>query len=464
MSRAAIENNVLMDACCQELTSSWSGRLTLSNGMIGASLFRYDRNAPYRANDETVKLALETGDTATLLRCSPTSSGSLNHRFEAGYLLLGTREWRKADKVSVFEFCLPGATGSFSYGDHREFDFEGDGDAVVYVNRTLPARSEIMRALGEGYEVIISKAPSITAARLEDVGDDPTWISVRYDKACSLEESLQIPFHIQTLFALSEGKPLREAGLAVQSESDSAAGTTDAFALYQNWQPGDYEQVERAGVGQIFRVFNRADRDITKKALTIWLARWKQWEVTYWLASQFVQGREVTDRTKLMKAMAWFESIPDYKLDSGLNKSAFRRFKQDACDLGSFEKLGVPSSRLSQVLQELIRLPLAERFQRAIVDVRATFGDDVLGASIEQDCQLAIKLRNDAAHGSHSVIEENFREFVIATSAVETVATLATLRELGIDCKRIRDVTNKLAPHPYASYQMWADSRPVEGE
>lgn len=162
-----------------------------------------------------------------------------------------------------------------------------------------------------------------------------------------------------------------------------------------------------------------------------------------------------------MKAMAWFESIPDYKLDSGLTKAALTRFKKDARNLPSFEKLGVSSERLSQVLNELVRLPLAERFNLAIRDVRTTFGEDVVGADIEQDCELAIKLRNDAAHGSHSGIEDNFLEFVIATSAVETVAILATLRELGIDRVRIRDVTNKLAPHPYASYQAWADSRPA---
>lgn len=113
------------------------------------------------------------------------------------------------------------------------------------------------------------------------------------------------------------------------------------------------------------------------------------------------------------------------------------------------------------MLKELVRLPLAERFNQAIKDVRTTFGEDVLGADIEQDCGVAIKLRNDAAHGSYSAIEENFREFVIATSAVETLAILATLRELGVDRERIRDVTNRLAPHPYASYQMWADSRPT---
>lgn len=227
---------------------------------------------------------------ATLLRCSSTSSGSLNHRFKAGYLLLGAREWRKTDKVSTFEFCLPGATGSFAYGDHRDLDFEGDGDAVVYVNRTLPARSEVMRVRGEGYEVVMSKAPTITAARLEDVGDDPTWITVRYDEACSLEESFQVPYHIQALFSLSEGRPLRETGLAVQSEGDRNSGAPDPFSLYRNWRPADYEHVERIGVEQIFRVFSRPDRDITEKALTIWLARRKHWEVTYWLAAQFVQG------------------------------------------------------------------------------------------------------------------------------------------------------------------------------
>ncbi|WMT87807.1 hypothetical protein NO932_04170 [Pelagibacterium sp. 26DY04] len=396
---------------------------------------------------------------ATLLGCSPISTGSRNHQFKASYLLLGGREWREVDRVSIFEFCLPAATGSLSYGDHKEYDFEEDGDAVVYVNRTIPTRSEIMRVRGEGYEVVISKIPAISVARLEDINDDPTWISVRYDKAVSLEESLQVPFHIQTLFALSEGRPLRETGLAVQSEGDGKVEAPSAFALYRNWRPADYEQVERIGVEQIFRVFNRSDREITEKALAIWLARQKQWEVTYWLASQFVQAGEVTDRSKLMKVMAWFESIPDYKLDSGLTQTALTRFRRDARNLDSFERLGVPSERLSQVLNELVRLPLAERFNQAIRDVRTTFGEDVLGASIEQDCRLAIKLRNDAAHGSHGAIEENFREFVIATSAVETLAVLATLRELGVDRKRIRDVTNRFTPHPYASYQMWADSR-----
>ena len=363
--------------------------------------------------------------------------------------------------VSMVEFCLPGATGSLSYGGHREFDFEGDSDAVVYVNRTLPARSEIIRVPGEGYEVVVSKAPAIAAARLEDVGDDPTWISVRYDNACGLEASLQIPYHIQTLFALSEGRSLREVGLAVKSGGDDNDGTPDSFALYRSWRPADYEQAERIGVEQIFRVFNRPDRDITENALTIWLSRRKQWEVTYWLASQFVKGGEITDRSKLMKAMAWFESVPDYKLDSGITESTLRRFRRDVRQRDSFKALGIPASRLSEALSALSYLTLGERFEKAIKDVRTAFGDDTLGADIERDCGLAIKLRNDAAHGSHSPIEENFREFVIATSAVETLAILATLRELGVSRERIRDVTNRLAPHPYASYQMWADSRPV---
>lgn len=452
-------DSAVINVCCLERRSTWSGRLTLNNGTIGASLFRYDRNTPFRSADEIVTLDLETGDTATLLRCTPLSMGSFNHRFSAGYLLLGAREWSDADKVMILEFCLPEATGSLSYEDHKQFDFDSDDEAVVYVTRTIPARSEIMRVRGEGYDVIISKSPAITISRLENIGDNPTWISIRYDKPCSLDESLQIPYHVQTLFALSEGKPLREMGLAVQSDRDGDVEEPTSFALYRRWRPADYEQVERIGVPQIFRVFSRPDRDITEQALTRWLARRKQWEVTYWLAAQFVHGGEVTDRSKLMKAMAWFESIPDYKLDSGLTKWALVNFRRAARQLHSFKELNIEPARLSEVLNALFCLPLAERFNRAIKDVRTTFGEDVLGENIEQDCELAIKLRNDAAHGSHRAIEENFLEVVIATSAVETLAILTTFRDLGIDSKRIRDVTNRFGPHPFASHQMWADGR-----
>jgi ApeA N-terminal domain 1 len=476
----AKQSNRLVESC-KELLSGWSGRLYLENGSITAHLHCFDDKTNNRSRTDRSSLILETGKIATLLGCSRLTSGTrmtattriLIEKFNASYLLLGTREWQESDKVSIFEFCIPEAKGSLFYGEHHEVDVQQDSSTFVNVQRVYDSRMEIMRLRGDGFEVVISKKPSLLVLTFEDLGDDPTWISIHYDEARPLLLALEVPYQIQTFFELSEGKPLREMALTVRSdgsggmEARTTAGLTDTrlqdFALHRSWRADDYQESKSPGAEQIFRVFNSSERDKTKTALGLWLSRREKWKITYWLASQFARGGTVYHRSKLLQAMAWFESIPDYQLDVGLNDKALQEFRRASRELDSFKTLNVPVTRYSEVLNELKRLPVAERFQAAISDIRATFGENLLGDTLQSDCEKAIKLRNYAAHGSHSDIEDDFREFIIATSAVETVALLTTIRLLGADPDHIGVVANRFAPHPYASYQSWVDTRPKPG-
>ncbi|ESX66074.1 hypothetical protein X759_28255 [Mesorhizobium sp. LSHC420B00] len=465
----------VIDVNCRQIPGHWSGQLRVGNGLITASLFAFDRQEQVRplGPGEDLCLVLETGQLAALVRCGQSCWGTRAYRggraidhqlIRAQYLLAGAREWRETDRVSVFEFCLPQARGSLSFGNDDDDSSKPSHDALIRaVAWADDTPSELMRIEGTDYKVIFSRSPLVAAVRSEDVGEQSVWITIVYDDPQPLLKALQLPYHVQIFFELSEGKALRETGLAVrcaggQRSDEGAEDHLDDFALYRTWHPAEFVEPEECGIENIFRIYAREDRVRTQNALTEWLRRRDAWAGTYWLASQFAHGGLLADRSRLLRAMAWFESIPDYQLDAGIRRHALDRFRREAQQLGAFGELGVSGERLGQVLNELKRIPLNERFRRAIADIRDRLGD-IDPATLERDCGRAIAFRNSAAHGSSGTNEADFLEFVIATSAVETVALLCTIRELGVDPDRINAILNRYCPHPFATYQLWADAR-----
>jgi len=232
----------------------------------------------------------------------------------------------------------------------------------------------------------------------------------------------------------------------------------DDFELYQPSAP-DFEEKNDRHHEPIFKIWNKDERSIAFGAVKKWLRRGERWSVAYWLASQFIGGGKQVNRSNMLRAMAWFEAVPDYVFDEIIPESKVKQFSRECRKLDSFKALGLKTKRLSEVLNDLARIPLMDRIELAVNDINRLVGDDFLSKSFLDDCKGAKNLRNRAAHGGDDTLEADFRSVVVSTAAIETLALLVTIRSLGVDARILKAITNAYNPHPYARY-FWAAGLP----
>lgn len=380
----------------------------------------------------------------------------------ANYLLVGSRGWLESDTASVIEFCLPDARASLAYDDHREFEIDGNDASAVYIQKMHESRLEVARITLVDFEVSFSKRRTLGVATQDQIGDDPTWIAIHFTEPVPFARALQIPFHIRVFFELSVGHPLAMKGIAVRAHREGPAVSEEAF-------PDDFELYEAAVTGlrardehhhePIFKIWNQEERSITLFAIRKWLGRRESWSIAYWLASQFVAGGNQVDRGNLLRAMTWFEAIPDYVFDEIIPESMTKQFSKECRKLESFKALGLGTDRLNEVLNELRRVPLNKRIELAADDINRLVDSDFLQQSFLEDCKRAKKIRDKAAHGGDDTLETDLRSVVVSTAAIETLALLATIRKLGVDIHKLQAITNAHNPHPYARY-FWATALP----
>ncbi|TIN09391.1 hypothetical protein [Mesorhizobium sp.] len=441
----------ILDLSCVDQAQR-SGRFLVTSSEIKAELFSFGPR-PRAMPPKDPILTLETGKIVTLFGSWPRFFASTIH---AQHALIGNRAWDENYRVAAAEFCRPAAKGSLAYNQHRALEFEEN----VQTERVYQDRLQIVEVAADGIVVRLNKNQSVFAGRIEEISRDPTWISVTFSEPVPLADIFQVLFHVQIFFELSEGRPCRRVGQAVSTRQHTEATEFDHDAYFSLYVP-ETPSVENPEFYSepAFRVFRDVDRAETTRALTLWLNRRKQWDVTYWLAYQFINGGNIYDRSRMLKAMAWFESIPTYQVDSGITDAQLKDVRKAARQESCIKALGISDKRLSEVVNSLKQIPLVERFEKAIADILNQFGDDILPETIIGDCKLAKRFRDEAAHGARDRSTDP-REYFIAMAAVETVAYLATMRELGISKDIIRKLTNRFGGgHPYTRYYEWADSR-----
>ncbi|WP_426229477.1 hypothetical protein [Pararhizobium sp. DWP3-4] len=456
---------ILYDEICFEPETRMSGRLIVHEDRIKVDLFSFERrgNAPF--TQKRREIILSTGQIATLMNpivklsgTSSTMTRSVGHvEIDANYIVLGTCSWTSDDRVATIEFCLPDAKASLSYRDHVKFEHSNANGTEEDIRSFIFNKLEVARIKADDFEVVLSKRPSIRVAT-KDKFDDPMWITTIFKNPVELESALQIPLHIEVFFELSEGRPLQQKGLALRASNSSGLeefSYLHDFEFYRNSSLGNYKHSAHRHTDAIFTIFSQDMREKTIYALTKWINRRREWEVTYWLISSFTHGNAIYDRGNLLRAMAWFESIPDYQMASLITESKLKNFRKECRKLQSFVDLDISPARLKEVLNELTRSPLVDRIDSAIKNIRAAYGEGILPRQFDDHCKLAKTIRNSAAHGGGDENEKDFRQIVAATSAIETLALLSTIMTLNIDLADVHGILNQYKPHPYASYCLW---------
>tara|TARA_R110002012_G_scaffold258598_2_gene439132 strand:+ start:3934 stop:4992 length:1059 start_codon:yes stop_codon:yes gene_type:complete len=348
-----------------------------------------------------------------------------------------------------------------SYEAHLESEIEGDDASTIYVDKLHENRLDIGRIRLDGFDVSLSKRRTLGIVSKDKIGAEPTWIAIHYHEPVVIERAMQLPFHIRVFFELSVGYPLSMRGIGLKRYCEkSPVSERDDFSDFELYIAAEHvtKLDQQRHNFPVFKIWLPEDREVALDALKIWLQRRDDWEVAYWLASQFAHGGDEVNRSNMLRAMAWFEAIPDYTSDNVIKKSQLKRFIRECRELDSFKELSVSRIRLNEVLNELCRLPLNERIEHAVRDVNDLMEADFLPAAFSEACKNAKRLRDKAAHGGDDALEREFRDVVVATAAIETLALLATVRSLGVDSRKIRQITERNNPHPYASYFSWDDT------
>ncbi len=465
--------DTIVDESCIEPERGLSGRITIDPFSITLALYDYDRRSGLHEQDSFINIKTCTahfctlvGCTRTLLRSFSRTESVVKHQIEANYALIGSRNFRPEEAISIVEFCLPEAPQSLFYNEHQEIDSEEYGSDFVHIDRTYESRLEISKFGCEDITITISKKRCLGIVTKDNIGSDPTWISIEYSNPVPWQEFMRIPFHTEVFFALSEGRPLRMKGIGLRMHREHCTlqdkDHQDEFELYQASDQSLRLPRETFGSEPLFRISDNAERSITVAALRAWIDRRSDWDVVYWCASQFIDDSHLTTRGGLLRAMAWFEAIPTYKMDDLVSRRGIEKLYEQVRAMSEFETLSIPNDRLKQVLGEMRRLPLNERIEKAYQDISRALGDRYFLSSFIDDCKLAKKIRDNAAHGNPPDLENDFGTLLRASSAIETLALFATIISLGVVPTRIGRIMSQNTPHPYASYASWVPP-PEEG-
>jgi hypothetical protein len=454
------------DFVCKARHGTAFGRFSVANNDILARII-YDVPGSYVRVKSPYSLLLENGSIATLFDFRIPSSGThataaANFSVDvisANYALIGYNDWNDANKVFRIEFCLAGSAGRIGYFEHEEFSYnspaEGETAGPSSARIFYHDKVEILKVVGSDMSVTLSKQRQLNAGYTDnDIGTDPTWILIDIPDGVPLREIFQYVFHIRTFFELSAGEASKSVSIAISTtyKSEEDNRITD-FSFFERRTP-----LRKNGNGDFrtdaaFNARNQNERDILQGALCNWINQRKQWQSTYWLASSFVHGGALYDRQRLLQAFAWFESIPDYLVDECVTDKQLRKLRPKIKQLPEFASLNISDKHLADACSGLKRRPLSERMDSAVSDLRKMLGLDLVPTTLETDCKLAKRLRDEAAHGLPDSSDGDFLRYVVATSAIETLAFLATLRRLTLDRETYKGILNQHMPHPFASYR-----------
>lgn len=449
---------------CKDLDTGCEGQLVVDDEKMHLSLFSFQGRQEDRERiDRTLKL--ENGKYASLFRCVPAGSvtfGGIGIAVTSrqdtisNLTIVGPRPWQAAGLVRRMGYSFVGASVAIAYSDHINSEFKKlEADSYVDIDTVRYDKSEVLAI--DTRDVVVKIRMSIQRTiGLPDPGTRSTPVVViEFKRDMTIDEALLFGQGILEFFELSIGvktrmlkvtvSPMTEAEFRRAIESKKVVEEFSVRRAFGGWRPSS-EKGHRGDV--FFPATTESARKRTKESLVRWIERIPVWGRAYALGSGYIQGPEVYGRDRLLRLMSWFESIPDYQMSSSISSSNVRDLARAAAARAAEQQVEISLQRICEVLSGLRRLSLRERVASAISDLRKKFGVTVIASSLDRDCQLAVKFRNQAAHG-HFDGDQNFSDFYRSIRAMELVCALSSVSGLDFDERRLSEIYD----HPLLRYR-----------
>ena len=149
---------------------------------------------------------------------------------------------------------------------------------------------------------------------------------------------------------------------------------------------------------------------------------------------------------RLLRAFAWFESIPEYKIKSKVTKGQITKLINAAYGTAVEKAIEIDKQRIRECLNGLKFGTLRDRMSLAVNELKSDL-NPVLKANLLIQLENGIRFRNKIAHGS-GVSESEVDDLMDATRSTELLCYIICVERHGL---LLQDVENK-GSHSILSY------------
>jgi hypothetical protein len=195
-------------------------------------------------------------------------------------------------------------------------------------------------------------------------------------------------------------------------------------------------------------VRNEKQKTLFKETLSVWLSQEKDWENAFRSIMPSLRQIGKLSGDRLMAAFRWFEQIPSAKAIQTLDVGSITRIVNSVKPV--ILELGLSENRVKQALMPLRTENNSGRIVRLVNEVATVFGSSVFPPEVVKHLEAAINFRNRCAHGHfHPVDDNEFKQFHLATAAMEALCFLLIAKQLPLPANV--NETFRLAPfvHDY---------------
>lgn len=416
------------------VTTNIGGILTISAGKISLRLVRFDERFEVQ-EDDRIEARSEANWVASLFDIVPMGMGQWGLGKKAAYnvnvlvntAVLGWDAWSIDDRVRLTRFRLASA------------------DNIL---RHLPTYD---RLVNNPFAAPVALDEPVSGGRVRilytaffDMNKNPinVWpvIEMDFDEGLTLGV-LRARTHAFVSFlsaAASKSLAVREQVVSRLSSTELLEhiepGTRRAeysMYIYGKDESASMHSADRLGAGSFVLLFDDNERSAFIKCLQSWFDRYSIWEhATSAMMDAFaLQG--MTGSERLLNATKWIEQTPGAESQRAMSEEDIKEISnvmsRRADELGH----GGIYDRLSNCLSMVAAEKRSQRFSRLTRELKAFYGESIVGDDLAEWVTEAFHRRGKAAHCPIIYTSAAERERVyMAIHAAECFAYLMLLREL----------------------------------
>jgi hypothetical protein len=415
------------------------GTFIIEDGDIRLKLVRMDKY--FHVGDETEHLVVRTEKnwTASLFDIVPSSSGQHGTKSAAYWqdilvntAIVGWEEWKPEYHVRRTIFRVPGADHflrhypTYQGMTNKKFSEEKEHEALdaevsfgriritYWANSTMD--SDYARDVWPVVELQFTDEQSL---------EDMRHHVISFLRFLSCTASHRMTASEQTISRLDHDEWLD----AVKARN---APVDYSVYYFEGDKPKKQNKRNEARIyGSFALLHDDEERDAFVDCLKAWFARERDWEGA---ASALIVAYNLDDEmspTRLLNAVKWIEETPGTKAQRAIPKPDADKLTRVVVEEAKRLGYGDYTDAFRNMIGAIAKERHTVRFERLVAELKAQFGDQVVGDDLAAWVTKAVALRNPAAHGMIlRQTDEEYEEFAKAVHAAECFAYLLLIRDL----------------------------------
>lgn len=416
------------------------GSFSIGDGAIRLRLVRFDDYFDVREG-ERLEARTESNWIASLFDIVPTGTGQVGFGKKAAYnasvlvntAVIGWDAWSNEDRVRRTQFRVPSADLLLRHRPTYESLANNPmGQAADWTAFNAPISVGRVRVYYSAYSNMDSEYPRDVWPVVEIEFDESITLSALHKQTTAMlgflsaAASINLSAREQVVSRLSHAELLDQLGCSMYPSEYS-------IYYYENYRRRPEQTIAARPYTAFGLLHDDNERSAFIACLQSWFDRYTEWEGAASAMMVAFALRHETSSERLLNATKWIEVTPSTKAQPTISNRHVR-WLSDLLNRNAV-KLGYVSikDRLSGCLRQIANEQNSRRFTRIAADLKAFYGDDVVGDHLAEWVTEAFRFRGKAAH--HPVIAQTDAEYMrlaMATYAAECFAYLMLLRALPI--------------------------------